>query len=88
MIGYCFSTCLKTVADLFFEAIQDDNRADQKNLIHRGQSSPDPADWKRQSLVKCPHNTQSWNYSMWTLFTIHELQHCEGDEWFATVVFK
>ena len=79
MIGYCFSTCLKTVADLFFEAIQDDNRADQIKLIHRGQSSPDG---------EMSHNTQSWNYSTWTLFTIHELQHCEGDEWFATVVFK
>ena len=34
---------LKTVADPFFE------------VIHRGQSGPDWADWKKRSLVKCPH---------------------------------
>ena len=32
------------------EAIQDDNRADQKKKINRGQSGPDRADWKTTIL--------------------------------------
>ena len=32
--------------------IRDDIRADKKKLIDRGQSGPDRADWKNQSLVK------------------------------------
>ena len=38
---------LKNSSRSLFKAIQDDNRADQKTLIHRGHAGPDRADWKK-----------------------------------------